>query len=150
MRRLDRAALAIAAALAALAAVLAWDASRLQFAAVYGLGPKAAPYAVAFFLALLALGHLTAARAAAEREPIELRPALLIAAGLLALIVLVAAGAGFAPAVAVLFAATARAFGRRALLRDLALGLLLGVAVHGLFAKLLSLSLPAGPLERLL
>ena len=65
-RRFDRATLAIAAALAALAAVLAWDASRLQIAAVYGLGPKAAPYAVALFLALLALGHLAAARAAAR------------------------------------------------------------------------------------
>ena len=150
-RRIDAPALAIAAGLAALAAVLARDAAGLTIAATYGVGPKAAPYAVALLLGLLALGHAAAAfRPAPPREPIEARPALLIAAGLVGLIVLLLLGAGFAPAIAVLFMATATAFGRRAPLADLALGLALGLAVYLLFAKALSLTLPAGPLERLL
>jgi putative tricarboxylic transport membrane protein len=50
----------------------------------------------------------------------------------------------------VLFAATATAFGRRAIHIDLAIGLVLAIVVFLLFDKLLTLSLPAGPLERLL
>ena len=53
------------------------------------------------------------------------------------------------PATAVLFAATATAFGRRAIHIDLAIGLVLAVVVFLLFDKLLTLSLPAGPIERL-
>ena len=49
-----------------------------------------------------------------------------------------------------LFAATAAAFGRRAIHIDLAIGLVLGTAAYLMFAKLLSLSLPMGPVERLL
>jgi len=150
-RRIDAPALAVAAGLAALAAALAHDAAGLTIAATYGVGPKAAPYAIALLLVLLALGHAgVALRPAPPREPVDAGPALSIAAGLAGLIVLLALGAGFAPAVAALFAATAAAFGRRAPLVDLALGLALGLLVYLLFAKGLSLTLPAGPLERLL
>ena len=58
-------------------------------------------------------------------------------------------GGGFIPATAILFAATATAFGRRAIHIDLAIGAGLGVVVFLLFDKLLTLSLPAGPIERL-
>ena len=51
---------------------------------------------------------------------------------------------------AILFAATAAAFGRRAVLADLAIGLVIAVAIYLLFSKLLSLSLPVGPIERLI
>jgi putative tricarboxylic transport membrane protein len=51
---------------------------------------------------------------------------------------------------ALLFAATSTAFGRRAFVTDLAIGAVLAVLIYLLFAKLLTLSLPAGPLERLL
>jgi putative tricarboxylic transport membrane protein len=44
---------------------------------------------------------------------------------------------------------TAAAFGRRAFFIDLAIGFVLGLAVYLVFTKLLALSLPAGPLERL-
>ena len=49
-----------------------------------------------------------------------------------------------------LFAATAAAFGRKAVIIDLVIGAVLGIAVYLLFDKLLTLSLPAGPIERLL
>jgi putative tricarboxylic transport membrane protein len=51
---------------------------------------------------------------------------------------------------ALLFAATARGFGRRALLVDLLIGLALGLVVYLMFTKLLTLALPQGPLERLI
>ena len=66
-----------------------------------------------------------------------------------AVIVLIGIGGGFIPAVTVLFAATAAAFGRRAVLTDLAIGFVLGTAAYLMFSRLLSLSLPMGPLERL-
>ena len=67
-----------------------------------------------------------------------------------ALIAIIAFGGGFIPATAVLFAATAAAFGRKAVIVDLIIGAVLGSAAYLLFDKLLTLSLPAGPLERLL
>ena len=65
------------------------------------------------------------------------------------MIVLIGIGGGFIPAITILFAATAAAFGRRAILADLAIGFVLGTGAYLMFAKLLSLSLPMGPLERL-
>ena len=47
-------------------------------------------------------------------------------------------------------AATAAAFGRRAVIVDALIGLALGLVVFLLFDKVLTLSLPAGPIERLL
>ena len=85
-----------------------------------------------------------------EPEPAEPWPILLILGGLAALIALIGLGGGFIPATAILFAATAAAFGRRAFLTDLIIGAVLGTAAYLLFDKLLTLSLPAGPLERLL
>ena len=73
----------------------------------------------------------------------------LILGGLAAVIVLIGIGGGFIPAMTILFAATATAFGRRAILTDLAIGFVLGLGAYLMFAKLLSLSLPTGPLERL-
>ncbi len=75
---------------------------------------------------------------------------LLILGGLAALIAIIGLGGGFIPATASLFATTSAAFGGRAILIDLAIGLVLGAVIYLLFDKLLTLSLPAGPLERLL
>ena len=66
------------------------------------------------------------------------------------MIVLIGIGGGFIPAMTILFAATATGFGRRAILTDLAIGFVLGVVTYLIFSKVLSLSLPMGPLERLL
>jgi len=151
-KRADRAAIVVAALLGMLAVVILFDMSRLTITSTYGVGPKMMPIVVAIGIAILAgLNLLVAFREGLPlRDSVDLRAIALILGGLAALIVLIGMGGGFIPAIAVLFAATAAAFGRRALATDLALGLLLGFLAYGLFAKLLTLSLPAGPLERLL
>ena len=73
-----------------------------------------------------------------------------ILGGLACLIALIAVGGGFMIGTAILFATTSAAFGRRAFLADLLIGAVIAVVVYLLFAKLLALSLPAGPLENLL
>jgi putative tricarboxylic transport membrane protein len=151
-RRFDPAGVVVAVLLAILAGVIVWDMSTLQITQTYGVGPKAMPIVVAAGLGLLAIGNLVMAFRGEfpEREQAAHLPIVLILGGLAAVVVLIAIGAGFIPAVTVLFAATAAAFGRRAVLTDLAIGFVLGVGAYLMFAKLLSLSLPMGPIERLL
>lgn len=151
-RRLDLAGLAITGLLLALAAVILWDTTKLQIAPVYGVGPTAMPYVVAGGLMLLVLGNLVMAWCGElpAREPVDPMAIAFILGGQLALIMLIGLGAGFIAATAVLFAATAAAFGRRAILADLAIGIVLGAIIYLVFVKLLTLSLPTGPLERLL
>ena len=57
-RRVDRAGLVIAAALAALAVVLVWDSRQLQTTTMYGMGPEVMPVVIAVGLGLLAIGNL--------------------------------------------------------------------------------------------
>jgi putative tricarboxylic transport membrane protein len=57
--------------------------------------------------------------------------------------------AGFSIATGLLFAFTARAFGKRKLWFSIPVGIVLSFAIWIVFAQLLQLSLPAGPLERL-
>jgi len=151
-RRVDIAGVVIAAVLLGLAAVIWWDMSALRISSVYGLGPKAMPMVVAAGLALLSLGNLLMALRGElpARESAGLPAILLVIGGLAAVIASLAFGGGFIPGMGILFAATATAFGRRAPLTDLAIGLGLGLVVYLLFVKLLTLSLPIGPLERLL
>lgn len=150
-RRTDFAGLAIAAILVALAALLFWDMGNLQLNAVYGIGPKAMQIVVATGLLLLGFGNAVLAFRGGlpERESVDFGAIALILGGLAALIGVIALGGGFILATALLFAAVARAFGRRALLIDLAIGFALGLLAYLLFAKLLALTLPVGPLERL-
>jgi putative tricarboxylic transport membrane protein len=142
----------VAALLLAAAALIAWDTSNIPVTSVYGLGPEAMPTVVAGGLALLAVGNLVMALRGEmpAREPIDLKAILLILSGLVALMLVIGLNGGFIPATALLFAATSAAFGRRAFLTDLVIGLVLAVLVYLMFVKVLSLSLPTGPLERLL
>ncbi len=151
-RRVDPAGIVVAVLLAALAAIIVWDMSTLEISQTYGVGPKAMPIVVATGLALLAIGNLVLGFRGGfpEREQPAHLPIVLILGGLVALIVLIGIGGGFIPAVTILFAATSAAFGRRAILTDLAIGFVLGTASYLMFAKLLSLSLPMGPIEHLL
>ena len=151
-RRLDIAGLVIALLLVALAGIVYWDMNRLQLGAVYGVGPKAMPILVATGLALLGIGNAANAIRGGlpDRESVDMGAIVLILGGLAALIALIALGGGFIPATACLFAAVARAFGRRAIVADLLIGLALGAFAYLLFAKLLALSLPIGPIERLI
>jgi putative tricarboxylic transport membrane protein len=150
-RNIDRAGAAIAVLLFLLAAVIFWDMASLQLATTYGVGPKAMPLVVASFLALLAVGNLVLALRGEfpPREEFDPKALLLILGGFVALITIIALDGGFVPATAVLFAATAAAFGRRAFLIDLLIGLVLATVVFLMFSKVLTLSLPMGPIERL-
>jgi putative tricarboxylic transport membrane protein len=148
----DLAGFAIAAALLAAAMAVLWDAGGLSLAATYGIGPKAMPYVIAAGLVLLAVANAAMAWRGGfpPREDFDARAIVLILGGFAVLIAIIDFGGGFIPATAILFAATAAAFGRRAFHVDLAVGAALAVAVFLLFDKLLTLSLPAGPIERLL
>ena len=150
--RPDTGGMVIAAALLLLAAVIIRDTAMLQIAPTYGLGPKAIPYVVAAGLVLLAAGNFLLAWRAdfPAREAVDKQAIALILGGLAALITIIGLGGGFVTATTILFAATAAAFGRRTVHIDLAIGLGLSLAIYLLFDKLLTLSLPAGPLERLL
>ena len=151
-RRIDPAGLVVAAALAALAAVLVLDASRLPATSMYGMGPEAMPIVIAVGLGLLAIGNLIDALRGnlPPRESADPKPVLLILGGLAALIAIIGLGGGFIPATAILFVATSAAFGRRALLTDAVIALVMSTLIYLAFDRLLTLSLPSGPLESLL
>jgi putative tricarboxylic transport membrane protein len=151
-RRVDVAGLVIALILLILAGVVWWDMSKLQILSPYDLGPKVMPVIVSGCLALLAIGNGIGAFQGnlPARDSLDWKPIALILGGLASLIVLIGLGLGFMIGTALLFAATSTAFGRRAFVTDLVIGAVLAVLIYLLFAKLLTLSLPAGPLERLL
>lgn len=143
--------LAVGLALILVAALTAWDASSMRIRANYGIGPEATSYLVAIILAILGFAHLPAAFRGpdVEAEKADWRAVAWVAIALASLIASVAFGGGFILGSTLLFAFTARAFGRQALLVDLAIGLFLAILVFLLFNKLLSLTLPMGLLERL-
>jgi putative tricarboxylic transport membrane protein len=151
-RRVDVAGLVIAVILLALAGVVWWDMSKLQILSPYDLGPKVMPIIVSGCLALLAIGNGIGAFQGnlPARDSLDWKPIALILGGLASLIVLIGLGLGFMIGTALLFAATATAFGRRAFVTDLAIGAVIALFIYVLFGKLLTLSLPTGPLERLL
>jgi putative tricarboxylic transport membrane protein len=148
---IDVAGLAIALILLALAGLVWWDMTKLQLLSPYDVGPKAMPVIVSASLALLAIGNGIGAFRGdlPARDSLDSKPIVLILGGLAFLIALIAVGGGFMIGTAILFAATSTAFGRKAFLEDLLIGAVIAVIVYLLFAKLLALSLPAGPLERL-
>jgi len=149
---IDIAGLAIALVLLTLAGMVWWDMTKLQLLSPYDVGPKAMPVIVSAGLALLAVGNgISAFRGdLPTRDSLDWKPIVLILGGLACLIALIALGGGFMVGTAILFATTSAAFGRRAFLTDLLIGAGIAVVVYLLFAKLLALSLPAGPLEHLL
>jgi putative tricarboxylic transport membrane protein len=150
-RRPDRAALVIAAALAALAAVIFWQTRAMPVSAQYArVGPTTLPYVVAAGLALLAVGTAVSAVRGGfpEREADHVGPMLWIIGGLVLQMLLLKA-AGFAIATGLLFAFAARGFGRGPLWFTIPVGIALAFVIWLIFAGVLKLSLPAGPLERL-
>lgn len=150
-RRPDGAALVIAVVLAGLAALIFWDVDRLGDVVGYSpVGPATVPQWIAFGLVGLAVWTAVAAfrRDFPEREHQEIAPVAWIIGGLAGQMLLLPT-LGFSIATGVLFAATARAFGKRQLWFSLPIGIAICLAVWLVFALLLQLSLPAGPLERL-
>ena len=151
-KRRDIAALVIAAGLFVLAALIAWDASRLGSGGAYArIGPQTIPYVIALCLAALGVWAVIEAWHGdfPEREPQEYRPVLWIVGGLLVQMVLIKF-VGFSIATGLLFAMTARGMGRVSLPLALVVGLVLSAFVWFMFARVLQLTLPAGPLEQLI
>jgi putative tricarboxylic transport membrane protein len=151
-RHVDRAGVVIALALAVLAAILVWDSRQLPATTMYGMGPEVMPVVIAIGLGLLAIGNLIDALRGnlPPRESADPRAVLLILAGLALLIAIIGLGGGFILATSALFVATSAAFGRRALLTDSIIALIMTTLIYLAFDRLLTLSLPTGPLERLL
>ncbi|QFI68560.1 tripartite tricarboxylate transporter TctB family protein [Sinorhizobium alkalisoli] len=150
-RRPDWAALTIAVVLAVIAGIIFWDVSRLTGLAGYSqIGPTTVPYAIA--LCLLVLAVWTAIEALRgdfpERDHQDLGPVAWIVGGLAAQMLLLNT-LGFSIATGMLFALAARGFGKRKLWLSVPIGIAFSFVVWVIFAKLLKLSLPAGPLERL-
>jgi putative tricarboxylic transport membrane protein len=149
---IDKPGLIMAAILGLLALVLWREAYTMSGAVSYGVGPTAALKVVAGGLLVLAIATAVAAirKPGGETEPMDAKPVWLILAACAVMIAFIKFGVGFIPATTVLFAATATAFGRRNIPADLAIGFALSVLIYLLFSKLLTLTLPQGPLERLL
>lgn len=150
-RRPDWAALVIAVFLIAVAVVVFWDASHLKTIAQYDrIGPSTVPKVVA--LGLFCLGIWTVIEAwrgdFPEREHQEVAPVIWIVAGLAGQMLLLRI-AGFSIATGVLFALTARGFGKRQIWFSLPIGIIMSFIVWTIFSQLLQLTLPAGPLEHL-
>ena len=83
-----------------------------------------------------------------EREHQEVAPVIWIVAGLAGQMLLLRI-AGFSIATGVLFALTARGFGKRQIWFSLPIGIIMSFIVWAIFSQLLQLTLPAGPLEHL-
>lgn len=151
-RKPDAAGIAIGVGLFVLSGIIAWDVTGLGGGMAYGIGPQAMPLVVAAGLAILAIGNLVIAWRGElpARESADPRAVLLILGGFVALIALIAFGGGFIIPTAILFTATAAAFGRKAVVTDFIIGAVLALVVFLLFDKVLTLTLPSGPLERLL
>ncbi|HSI40365.1 MAG TPA: tripartite tricarboxylate transporter TctB family protein [Xanthobacteraceae bacterium] len=148
----DKAGFVIAFGLAALALVVGWDAWRLSNVQAHSsVGPAAFPTIIAAGLAILSVATAVEARRGVEEERPhdEVGPMAWVLAGLLGQIALLPF-LGFSIATGWLFAATARGFGRGPLWAHLLAGTALCFAIYVIFAKGLQLSLPAGPLERLI
>ena len=151
-RRPDGAALVIAAILAAIAAVIIWQTSQMRVPPIQArVGPTVFPYIIAGALILLSLGTVVSAvrRGFPERSDDNYVPILWIVSGLVAQLLLLST-VGFSIATGILFAFTAKGFGRGPLWKTIPIGTVFAFLVWFAFAKGLQLSLPAGPLERLI
>lgn len=147
----NKPALVVGVLLLITAALVGYDASQQTITSTYGVGPTAMPYVVAAGLVILGLAHFVVAfrEGLPQPEDADNNALLWIAGGLVFLIACIALGGGFIIAITVVFACTARGMGRQALLIDAAIGFVLGLVIYLVFAKLLTLILPSGPLERL-
>jgi putative tricarboxylic transport membrane protein len=152
MTRVNRPYLIIGLLLLATAAVTAWDASSMTVRANYGVGADAASYLVSAILGILGLCHLVGSLGGTANllDDVDYKALGWVALALGGLVGSISIGGGFIMGSTLLFALTARAFGRRAFLADLLIGVILALLIFLLFHGLLTLALPEGPLERLI
>ncbi len=151
----------VAGLLFVLAAVIGFDVTLMAPAAAVGVAPTVAMKIIAVLLAILGIAHVVAAvraRAAHRGQPdTELAEILTnraalgwVLGGLVGMIAILQFDGGFVIGSTWLFAATARAFGQPIRIKSPLIGFALAMLVYAFFTEALSLSLPAGPLERLL
>lgn len=139
-----------------LVAVVVWfDAARLPAPGTFGVGPSAAMRLVAGLLVALGIAHVALAWRRRARAPVAVergnRASLAwVMAALAGLVLVLQFDGGFVPGAAWLFVATARGFGEPLSVRSVGLGFGLSALVWLFFTRALSLTLPAGPLERLI
>lgn len=151
-----RAPLVVGLILLTLASATLLDAFRVSSGTGPGVGPSVAMKLIAGLLGVLGIAHLFTAWGQRRQHcalpdgdtwnPVSLAWVL---GGLVAQIVILAIGGGFIAGATVLFVCTAIGFGRALLSLGPVIGLALSVFVYVFFTKALSLTLPAGPLERL-
>jgi putative tricarboxylic transport membrane protein len=151
----------VAVVLLALAAIIFYDITSMAQAQAVGVGPTAAMRIVAVLLVILGIAHAIAAvRTRAVQRNLEVselddvltnrRALAWVLGGLVGMILILQFGGGFVIGSTWLFAATARAFGQPIRFKSPVIGLVLAGVVYAFFTQALSLSLPSGPLERLL
>lgn len=152
-----RAPLLVGAGLLALAGLTLFDAWRVASGVGPGVGPSAAMKLIALLLGVLGAVHLVQAaklaRHARVSDPLNrsnYRSLAWVLGGLVAQIAALALGVGFILSSFILFISTARGFGRSLKSWGPVYGLVLSTLVYLFFTKVLSLSLPMGPLEQLL
>jgi putative tricarboxylic transport membrane protein len=140
-------ALAVAAAVCALGAFYIIGALFIAGDAQYaGVGPRVFPVIIGSALLVLGIAFGASVRrqaSPAAGEPVRRAAMGWIVAGL-ALAVVAMQPLGFPVAAAAIFSFTARGFGSRRILRDVAMGVALGVLVYVVFSRGLGVSLPAG------
>jgi putative tricarboxylic transport membrane protein len=150
-RRPDGAAFVIAAILAGIALVIIWQTMQMRVPPVQAkVGPTVFPYIVAGGLLVLAAGTVVSGlrQGFPARTPDRLAPIGWVVGGLVAQILLLST-AGFSIATGVLFALTAKGFGRGKLWQTIPIGVVFAFLIWFIFARGLQLSLPQGPIERL-
>src|SRR5262245_2788093 len=120
-----------------------------------GIGPNSSPAVVAAGIILLGLWLSYEAFTGGWRkleehtEPFAAAPFVWVSIGLFAHMALIG-WAGFVVAGTVLFACVSRGFGSRRIARDLAIAVVLSLAIYLFFVKLLNVNLPAGWLQPVL
>lgn len=151
-RRPDRAALLIALGLVVIGGVIAWSTYNAGGPRGYSpVGPKTVPFVIAGVLVILGIFTAIAGMRGdfPEREQHDPKPILWILGGLV-IQMLSMKTVGFSIASGLLFALVAKGFGRGPLWMTIPVGIVFSFVIWFIFAKGLQLSLPAGPLERLI
>ena len=152
---------AVAVLLFGLAALIAFDVTGMAPSAAVGVGPTVAMKMVSGLLVILGVAHVVVAvraRAAHKgrqdhelEEVLQNRGALAwVLGGLIGMIAILQFGGGFILGSTWLFVATARAFGQPLGIKSPLIGFVLSAVVYAFFTLALTLTLPTGPLERLL
>lgn len=149
----DLGGLAIAASLFGFAALIAWDASGYPVRRSYAqFGPEIFPYIVAGGLFVFGVATVVMAlrNSFPEREPMAWPPVLWIIGAVGAQVGIIYGGLGFIVATGALFGMTARGLGRKPLWFTVLVGIGVATFLYVMFRQGLGLSLPSGPVERVI